>query len=71
MGKFIKGKWMPTTEKEKKTEARSQQDKAKMAKCKGKKGAALDACLKAAGRKLGKTGEWEKIRNETSSSDRP
>ena len=31
MGKFIKGKWMPTTEKEKKTEARSQQDKAKMA----------------------------------------
>ena len=38
---------------------------------KGKKGAALDACLKAAGRKLGKTGEWEKIRNETPSSDRP
>jgi len=71
MGKFVKGKWMPTTEKEKKMEARSQQDKSKMAKCQGKKGAALDACLKAIGRKVGKTGEWEKIRDETPSSDLP
>ena len=42
-------------------------DKAKRSKCKGKTGAALAACLKGIGRKVGKTGEWEKIRNESSS----
>ena len=42
-------------------------DKAKRDKCKGKKGIALAHCLKGIGRKVGKTGEWEKIRNESSS----
>ena len=36
----------------------------KLAKCKGLKGKALDACLKPLGRKLGKSGEWELIRDE-------
>ena len=46
-------------------------DNAKIAKCKGKTGDALAACLKAIGRKVGKTGEWEKIRDEAPSSDVP
>tara|TARA_Y100000310_G_scaffold170583_1_gene170739 strand:- start:235 stop:498 length:264 start_codon:yes stop_codon:yes gene_type:complete len=33
----------------------------KLAKCKGLKGKALDACLKPLGRRLGKSGEWELI----------
>ena len=36
----------------------------KLAKCKGLKGKALDACLKPLGRRLGKSGEWELIRDE-------
>ena len=44
-------------------------DKAKRAKCKGKTGASLTACLKSIGRKVGKTGEWENIRSKVPSSD--
>jgi len=58
-------------EYEKQQEAIQKVAKAKKAKCKGKTGVALDACLKGIGRKVGKTGEWEKIRPETPSSDRP
>ena len=39
-----------------------QAGKAKIDKCRGKKGKALDACLKGIGRHVSpKTGEWEKI----------
>ena len=41
--------------------------KSKIDRCKGKTGAALQSCLKGVGRKVGTSGEWEKIRNEKSS----
>ena len=41
----------------------------KLAKCKGLKGKALDACLKPLGRRLGKSGEWELIRDDIEFAD--